>query len=159
MMCQSNTTKFYYVYYCIRATCFDSYRIIFRPSVRICFLVRPEDNSISIETCRPNTIIDIIKLCCVWLIHHCIFIYVWRELWRNHRNTFAYKVNMDRDSSVDIATRYRLGGPRIEFRWWRDFSHKSRSALRPIQCLCSEYRVFFQEGKTAGTLRWTPTPI
>jgi len=31
MMCQSNTTKFYYVYYIIRATCFDSYRIIFRP--------------------------------------------------------------------------------------------------------------------------------
>jgi len=23
--------KRYYVYYCIRATCFDSYRIIFRP--------------------------------------------------------------------------------------------------------------------------------
>jgi len=23
MMCQSNTTKLYYVYYCIRATCFD----------------------------------------------------------------------------------------------------------------------------------------
>ena len=31
MMYQLNTTKFYYVYYCIRATCFDSYRIIFRP--------------------------------------------------------------------------------------------------------------------------------
>ena len=27
----SSTTKLYYVYYCIRATCFDSYRIIFRP--------------------------------------------------------------------------------------------------------------------------------
>jgi len=31
MMYQSNTTKLYYVYYCIRATCFVSYRIIFRP--------------------------------------------------------------------------------------------------------------------------------
>jgi len=29
-MYQSNTTKLY-VYYCIRATRFDSYRIIFRP--------------------------------------------------------------------------------------------------------------------------------
>ena len=29
LMYQSNTTKLYYVYYCIRATCFDSYRIIF----------------------------------------------------------------------------------------------------------------------------------
>jgi len=31
MMCQSNTTRLYYVYYFTRATCFDSYRIIFRP--------------------------------------------------------------------------------------------------------------------------------
>jgi len=31
MMYQSNTTKLYYVYYCIRTTFFDSYRIIFRP--------------------------------------------------------------------------------------------------------------------------------
>ena len=31
MMCQSNTTNLYYVFYCIRATCFDSYRIICRP--------------------------------------------------------------------------------------------------------------------------------
>ena len=30
-MCQSNTTNLYYVYYCIRATCFNSYRIICRP--------------------------------------------------------------------------------------------------------------------------------
>jgi len=29
-MYQSNTTKLYYAYYCIRAACFDSYRIIFR---------------------------------------------------------------------------------------------------------------------------------
>ena len=31
MMYQSNTIKLYYVYYCTRETCFDSYRIIFRP--------------------------------------------------------------------------------------------------------------------------------
>jgi len=30
MMYQSNTTELYYVYYCIRAACFDSYKIIFR---------------------------------------------------------------------------------------------------------------------------------
>ena len=29
---------------------------------------------------------------------------------------------MGQDSSVDIATRYGLDGPRIEFRWRRDFS-------------------------------------
>jgi len=31
MMYPSSTKKLYYVYYCIRATCFDSYKIIFRP--------------------------------------------------------------------------------------------------------------------------------
>ena len=31
VMYQSKTTKLYYVYYCIRATCFDYYRLIFRP--------------------------------------------------------------------------------------------------------------------------------
>ena len=40
------------------------------------FLEGPEDDSIRIETCCPNTIINIIKFCCVWLTHHCIFIYV-----------------------------------------------------------------------------------
>jgi len=30
MKYQSNITKLYSVYYCIRATCFDSYRIIYR---------------------------------------------------------------------------------------------------------------------------------
>jgi len=30
-MYQSSTTELYYVYYCARAICFDSYRIIFRP--------------------------------------------------------------------------------------------------------------------------------
>ena len=43
--------------------------------VRICILEGPEDDSIRIETCRPNTIINIIQfLLC--LIHHFIFIYV-----------------------------------------------------------------------------------
>jgi hypothetical protein len=41
------------------------------------------------------------------------------------------------DSSVDIATRYRLDGPGFESRWERDFPHPSRLALgaaqRPIQ--------------------------
>ena len=33
--------------------------------VRICILEGPEDDSIRIETCCPNTIINIIKYCCV----------------------------------------------------------------------------------------------
>jgi hypothetical protein len=36
-----------------------------------------------------------------------------------------------RDSSVGRATRYGLDGPGIESRRGRDFSHPSRSALRP----------------------------
>ena len=71
-MYQSNTKKKLLCFYCIRATCFDSYRNIFRPlkdtdpySVRICILEGPEDDSISIETWCPNTIIIVIKFCCV----------------------------------------------------------------------------------------------
>jgi hypothetical protein len=44
---------------------------------------------------------------------------------------------MGRDSSVDIATRYELDGPGIEFRWGQDFLYLSRLALgltqHPIQ--------------------------
>jgi hypothetical protein len=36
-------------------------------------------------------------------------------------------------SSVGIATGYGLDSPGIESRWWRDFPHKSRSALGPTQ--------------------------
>ena len=34
---------------------------------------------------------------------------------------------------VVIATAYGLDGQRIESRWWRDFPHLSRRALRPTQ--------------------------
>ena len=36
-------------------------------------------------------------------------------------------------SVVGIATAYGLDGPGIESRWWRDFPHLSRPALRPTQ--------------------------
>jgi len=38
-------------------------------------------------------------------------------------------VLVDRDSVVDIATRYGLECPGIEARWGRDFPHPSRSSL------------------------------
>jgi hypothetical protein len=41
--------------------------------------------------------------------------------------------SVDRDSVVGIATRYELDGPGIEFRWGRDFQHRSRPALGPTQ--------------------------
>jgi hypothetical protein len=37
------------------------------------------------------------------------------------------------DSSVGIATRYGLKGPRVESRWGRDYPHPSRRALKPTQ--------------------------
>ena len=41
--------------------------------------------------------------------------------------------NFDRDSSVDITTRYGLYGPGIEFQWRQDFPPPSRTALGPTQ--------------------------
>ena len=38
-----------------------------------------------------------------------------------------------RDSSVRIATRYGMDGPRIESRWGRRFPHPSRPALGATQ--------------------------
>ena len=90
MKYQSNTTQLYVFYYCTRATCFGSYRIIFRP-----FLEGTEKDSIRIETCCSSTIIKKIKnLCCVWLILHCIFIYVLNTSgWKTLKKT--YKVALD----------------------------------------------------------------
>ena len=45
-------------------------------------------------------------------------------------NTF---VDVGRDSSVGIATRYGMNGPVIESLWGRDFPHPSRPALGPTQ--------------------------
>jgi hypothetical protein len=44
-------------------------------------------------------------------------------------NKFACSRFVGRDSSVGIATRYRLTSSRIESRWGRDFPHSSTSAL------------------------------
>jgi hypothetical protein len=41
--------------------------------------------------------------------------------------------NVCRDSSVGIATRYRLNGPEIEFRCGRDIWRPSRTNLGPTQ--------------------------
>jgi hypothetical protein len=55
------------------------------------------------------------------------------------------ELHVDRDSSVGIATRYRLDGPGIEYRWWRDFPH-------PPSLQCNGYRVF-PGGKAAEAWR------
>ena len=51
---------------------------------------------------------------------------------RSDFNCLIY-LSVGLDSSVGIATRYRLDGPGIESRWGRDFPHPSRTALRPTQ--------------------------
>jgi hypothetical protein len=45
----------------------------------------------------------------------------------------VFAQGMGRDSSFDIATRYRLDSPGNESRWGRDFPRPSRPALGPTQ--------------------------
>jgi len=66
MKYQSNTTKLCYVYYCIKATYFDSYRILIESSSGPS---KNKNDFIRIETCCPNTIINIIKFCCFLIIY------------------------------------------------------------------------------------------
>ena len=57
-----------------------------------------------------------------------------------------------RDSSVGIATRYRLDGPGNEFRCRRDIPHPSRPTVGPPSFLYSGHGVFLA-GKAAGAWR------
>jgi hypothetical protein len=61
------------------------------------------------------------------VIHFSVFWLMTPLFWLENLPSFL------RDSSVGIATRYRLDGPRIETRWGRDFLHPSRPALGPTQ--------------------------
>ena len=60
---------------------------------------------------------------------------------------------MRRDSSVGIATRYGLDGPRIESQWGQDFPHPSRSALEPTQPPITWVRSLSPGGKATGAWR------
>jgi len=67
------------IQWCIKHQNFSMFIIVLEQHVSI--LIESSsgpsnDDSVRIETCCPNTIINTIKFCCVWLIHHCIFIYV-----------------------------------------------------------------------------------
>jgi hypothetical protein len=45
---------------------------------------------------------------------------------------YLFSLSAGRDSSVDIATSYRVDDPGIESRWGRDFQHSSRPTQPPI---------------------------
>jgi len=67
-------------------------------------------------------------------------------LWTTH-------IPVGRDSSVGIATRYRLDGPGFESRLGARFSAPVQTGL-----LYNWYRIF-PGGKEAEVWRWPPTPI
>ena len=93
------------------------------------------------------------KLKCLFLVIFYIFITprwsIWTETctnppYINNKNLYLclmaalfifvhVTTTMGRDSSVGIATAYRLDGPGIESQWGQDFPHPSRPALRPTQ--------------------------
>ena len=64
---------------------------------------------------------------------HSHLIQVHKEAGGYHKMLMAFYQTEGRDSSVGIATHYRLDGPGIESRWGLGFPHPSRPALGPTQ--------------------------
>jgi hypothetical protein len=58
-----------------------------------------------------------------------------------------------RGSSVGTATHYGLGVTGIEFRWGRDFPHRSRPALGLTHSPIQWVPALFSGGKAAGAWR------
>ena len=57
---------------------------------------------------------------------------------------------MGRDSSVGIATRYCLDGPKMEYRWWQDFPRPARPTLGSTQPPILWVHRSFPGGEAAG---------
>ena len=71
-------------------------------------------------------------------------------------STYYWRVG--RDSSVGIATGYRLNGPGIESRWGRNFPHLSRPALGPHPASCTMGTGCFPGGKERPGRDALPSP-
>jgi len=65
---------------------------------------------------------------------------------------------VDRYTIVGIATRYGLGGPKIEYWWGREFPYPSRPALDPRSLLQKGDRVLFPGVNQPGRGVGYPTP-
>jgi hypothetical protein len=74
-------------------------------------------------------------------------------------DTFCHTLRHRGPGYSDIAVRYRLDGPGVESRWWRDFPHRSRSALGPTQPPIKWLPGLLTCGKAAGAWRWPLIPI
>jgi len=101
-------------------------------------------NAASYNFTSQNTILVVLscKVFCVLptLIFNIIYLPITKIL----------NYSMDRDSSVGIATRYGLGGPRLESRWGeRDFPLRSKDVVRPSQP-ATGYRISFPGVKLPG---------
>jgi hypothetical protein len=80
------------------------------------------------------------------------------ETWvRTFSQNCSFGTSVGRNSSVGIATRYRLDVPRFESLWGRYFPHSPRPALGPIQPPI-QWVPCLPGGKASGAWRWLPTP-
>jgi hypothetical protein len=69
------------------------------------------------------------------------------------RNVAISLASVGQDSSVGMATRYRLDGPGIKSWWWGNFPYLFRPALGPTQSPIQCVPGFFPGGKSAGAWR------
>jgi hypothetical protein len=77
-----------------------------------------------------------------WRIQNQVYVYRVKTIFILLLLSHIYLLLCGPGSSVGIATGYGLDGPRIEFRWGRDFLHLSRLALGPPNILYNGYRLF-----------------
>jgi hypothetical protein len=99
--------------------------------------------------------------------YHCDWALRFIAMYTNHMRMGEHWFNfgflriifVGRDSSVGIATLYRLEGPGIESWWGRDFLHPFRRALGPTRPPMQRVPGLLPRGKAVGAWHWPPTHI